>query len=265
MQCRGKHPWQRLEQGRGAKASRTLNPSQGRDAPSALSRVVEELALEILRLRDEGAHFSARRLSGELLVQMEPALRTLVRRFAKSRGSLSVDDLVQVARLEAVKALDTYRPEKKGSQCFVSWATWRARRVLREHVRLHAVDVRPSDAAQRGRTRSGRTDAPTAVISRDEPRESQSGAELEAHDAARAMEYLTAEELLSVGEQVARMYFALAEMEPLVRELVSRVYGLGRTRQSIRDLAREWGMPRWRLDALLARARVRLRRKLEEE
>ncbi|NTX32828.1 sigma-70 family RNA polymerase sigma factor [Myxococcus sp. CA033] len=227
--------------------------------------VVEGLALEILRLREEGAHFSARRLSGELLLRMEPVLRTLARRFAKSRGSVGVDDLVQVASIEVLKALGTYLPEKKGSQCFVSWATWRARRVLREHVRLHAADVRPSGAAQRGRTRSGKAVMPVEVISRDEPDEALPGSVMEAHDVAQAREFMSVDELLSTCEQVARLYFALAEMEPELREVVVRVHGLGRPKQSVRELAREWGAPRWRLDALLVRARGQLRRRLVEE
>ncbi|AGC44566.1 RNA polymerase sigma-70 factor [Myxococcus stipitatus DSM 14675] len=264
MQCRGSRPSQPTEGSRSVKDGRTLKQSQMRDVPSTLALEVEGLALEILRLNEEGSRFSARRLSDELLRRMAPALRVLARRFAKSRGTLGENDLVQVASIEVFKALGTYLPEKKGGQSFLSWSTWRARRALKEHVRLQAADVRPSDAAQRGRTRSRTVVAPVEVISRDRPEEALSGSVTESHDAALAMEFMTVEELLSTCEQVARLYYALADMEPVLRELVCRVHGLGRTRQSIRDVASEWGVPRWRLDALLARARSLLRRKLAE-
>ncbi|QDE98313.1 hypothetical protein BHS05_22075 [Myxococcus xanthus] len=262
MHCRVEGARRRAEQGKGQRTQASEETSRRRDA---LSAEVEALVSEIHALRAEGATFRARRLSGEVLRRMEPALRTLARRFAKSRGSLGEDDLVQVAGIEVLKALSTYCPEKKRSQCFASWATWRARRVLLEHVRLQASDVHPSDAAQRGRTRSGKVESPVDVISRDAPEATLPGSATEAYDAALALEYLTAEEMLSTYEQVARMYYALFDLAPELREVVARVHGIGRPRQSVRELAREWSVARWRLDALLVSARQQLRRMLEED
>ncbi|MBZ4336440.1 sigma-70 family RNA polymerase sigma factor [Corallococcus sp. AS-1-12] len=208
-------------------------------------------------------------MTDALLLLLEPRLRRQARGFAPLRGSLLEDDLVQVALLEALKAVGTYRPEMRGGQTFATWVAWRARRAILELIRLHGSDVHPSDRAQRGRKVKGKKTAKarrTALLmSRDEPSEALPGSLTEQHDAALALEVGTIEELCTLRLECARLRREVLALDPKLRELLAHVHGLGQEARSVRQLAREWNEPRSRLDAMLARAHAQLRERLAEK
>ncbi len=223
-----------------------------RECPDALVR----------EIRSAGESARARRLTEALLRLMEPQLRRQARRYEKLRGSVQEDDLVQVALLEVLKAISTYRPEKRGKQTFSTWVEWRARRAIMDQIRMHSADVRPSDAAQRGRKGQGKAPRASPLVSRDDPAEALPCSLTKMHDAALALEAATIEDLFMLREECARLRHEVLRLDPKLRELVSRVHGLGRESRSVRQVALEWSEPRGQLDAMLARAHEHLRERL---
>jgi RNA polymerase sigma factor (sigma-70 family) len=244
-----------VKKGSAAKRNSRVSRNSG-SRPSA-----DELVREIHQRHAAGEPARARRLVDALLRVLEPQLRRQARGYEKVSGSLLEDDLVQVALLEALKALETYKPEKRGRQTFTSWVEWRARRAILEAIRLHCADVRPSDAAQRGRKGKPKTRV-AQLVSRDDAAESLPGSLTQMHDAALALEVATVEELYAVREECARLRFAVLRLDPKLRELVTRVHGLGQEACGIRQVAEDWNEPRSRLDVMLVRAHELLRERL---
>ncbi|WP_158616555.1 sigma factor [Corallococcus sp. CA054B] len=187
---------------------------------------------EIHRRHAAGEPGRARQLVDALLRLLEPQLRRQARGYEKLSGSLLEDDLVQVALLEALKAVETYKPEKRGRQTFSTWVEWRARRAIMEQIRLHYADVRPSDAAQRGRKGQPKT-RPMPLVSRDDAAESLPGSLTQMHDAALALEVATVEELYALREECARLRREVLNLDPKLRELVSRVHGMAHLQPEI--------------------------------
>nr|WP_253909077.1 sigma-70 family RNA polymerase sigma factor [Corallococcus exiguus] len=244
---------------KGSAAKREFQVSRsGASRPSP-----DELVSEIHRRHAAGESGRARQLVDALLRLLEPQLRRQARGYEKLSGSLLEDDLVQVALLEALKAVETYKPEKRGRQTFSTWVEWRARRAIMEQIRLHYADVRPSDAAQRGRKGQPKT-RPMPLVSRDDAAESLPGSLTQMHDAALALEVATVEELYALREECARLRREVLKLDPKLRELVTRVHGLGQAPCRIREVAEDWNEPRSRLDVLLARAHEQLRERVAD-
>ncbi|MCY1045599.1 sigma-70 family RNA polymerase sigma factor [Corallococcus sp. bb12-1] len=223
----------------------------------------DELVSEIHGRHAAGEVSRARQLTDALLRLLEPQLRRQARTFEKLSGSLLEDDLVQVALIEALKAVGTYKPEKRGGQTFATWVEWRARRAIMDQIRMHSADVHPSDSAQRGRKGKAKTPRVPLLVSRDSPTESLPNSATQLHDAALALEVATVEELYAVQEECARLRREVLKLDPQLRELVSRVHGLGQKAHGVRQVAIEWNQPRSQLDVMLARAHEQLRERME--
>ncbi|WP_338865163.1 sigma-70 family RNA polymerase sigma factor [Myxococcus stipitatus] len=217
---------------------------------------IDTLVLAIRACRIEGDAKSERELSAQLMDMLMPQLRRLAGEFEKSRGSLSREDLVQVAAMEAIKAVETYQRAKRGEQSFRMWVKWRARRAIMDQIRHHRADVCLPDRAQRGK---GKCQRSVDLISRDEPSQALGWSATRKHDDARAQEADGLEALLIAHERCVLVQRALAELEPQLAELLSCLYGIGRPQEGTRAVAIRWRMPRHRVEELLAQAHDELR------
>lgn len=222
---------------------------------------IDTLVLAIRSCRDSGDTECERNLSNSLMGMLMPQLRQVAGQFEKSRGSLSREDLVQVAAIEAVKAIETYQRSKRGGQSFGTWVVWRARRAIMDQIRLHRADMCLPDRAQRGK---GKWQRSVDVVSRDAPEQSHATSATRSQDAASALEADSIEDVLIAHERCVLVQRALSQMEPQLEELIARVYGIGLPRESTRAVAARWCMSRRRLDELLAQAHDELRERLGE-
>ncbi len=231
----------------------------GRGGARVSRELVDMLVLAIRGCRASGDAQSEREYSGQLMDVLMPELRKLACDFDKSRGSLSREDLVQVAAMEAVKAVDTYQRSKRGEQSFATWVKWRAHRAIMDQIRLHRADVCLPDRAQRGK---GKWQQAVDLVSKDAPEQELSRSATRKNDERRAREADSLVSVLIAHERSVLVQRALAELEPQQEELLSRIYGIGMPREGTRAVATRWGMSRRRVDELLAQAHDELRARL---
>ncbi|MCP3163321.1 sigma-70 family RNA polymerase sigma factor [Myxococcus qinghaiensis] len=234
---------------------------RGGRGPRESREWIDTTVLAIRACRVEGDAKSERELSNRLLDMLMPLLRKLAGEFDKARGSLSREDLFQVAAMEAIKAVETYQRAKRGEQSFRTWVKWRARRAIMDQIRLHRADVCLPDRAQRGK---GKWQRAVDLISRDAPEQGLSRSATRKHDERLAQEMDRLEDFLIAHERCVLVQRALAELEPQLAELLSRTYGIGMPREGTRALAARWCMSRRRVEELLAVAHDELREHLRE-
>ncbi|RJS14625.1 sigma-70 family RNA polymerase sigma factor [Corallococcus sp. H22C18031201] len=236
---------------------------------SAVATRQADLVSRILHARRQSDAVSERILTGELLASVRPVIRRVVRCFMSRAGTLSPDDLAQVATIAVIRTVDKY-DTSRGGQSFGEVAYFRVRAACEQHARMHASDVHVSDGAHKGRTVRGSSGVRIIVhnadeLSRDEDAtqsRSRSAGVLEA--ALRAFsgqegDGESPEERLLEAERRALVLDAVRRLAPQSRELVCRVYGINQAAQSVRSVAETWGAPKSRVDRMLARALVELR------
>lgn len=194
-----------------------------------------QLVAQILASRAGGDRKGAERLTSVLIQRLEPLLRRAANRFERRRGSLSVDDLMQVGRIEVVKAIDSFDAAR--SKTFATLVWWQARRAMNDEIRLRAADVRPSAGAQKKRTGDLRVIIDNADAYDDEDPEPLADVQIEAEQ-ARVL-------LLKLLHRLPRH----------MADLVRKVHGLGGVEpMSLRDVAKTTGQNRMKLAAELKRA-----------
>ncbi|QDE82851.1 sigma-70 family RNA polymerase sigma factor [Myxococcus xanthus] len=226
----------------------------------------------ILSARESGNTMLERRLSAELLDSVRPLIRRIVGALLPIAGSLSPDDLAQVAAMAVLRTVSKY-DATRGRHSFGQVAYFRARAACEQYARMHGTDVHLSDGAHKRRTaRSIHSNEGNVVrVHRmDIPSHFSDGASVddswvdELESALREMSCLESDEetpeakLLS-SERRALVFEAVRQLSPERRELVSRVFGLNRPAQSVRSVAEAWGAPKSRVDRMLARALAELR------
>jgi RNA polymerase sigma factor (sigma-70 family) len=180
----------------------------------------------------------------ELMASLDPILQQLVRRFPM-RGTLEVDDLLQAARIGALKAIRIYDPNRGEVATCVHQ---RAYQEITELIHTQGQDVHRSEADRKSRARLRRP--PTqgvSVESRDH--------EPEANAHAGEIEELNPEALFSSAEQVARLREVIRELPREQRDLVRDHFGIGgREARSVRELHNDMGISRTKATKLLEEA-----------
>ncbi|WP_246137341.1 sigma-70 family RNA polymerase sigma factor [Myxococcus llanfairpwllgwyngyllgogerychwyrndrobwllllantysiliogogogochensis] len=219
-----------------------------------------------------------RRLSTELLKSVRPIIRRVVGTVLAVAGSLSPEDLAQVAAMAVLRTVGKY-DFTRGSQSFGEVAFFRAKTACEQFARLHGSDVHLSDGEHKRRTvrsihgternviRVHRMDTQSHFS--DGAPEGDSWVD-ELETALREMSCLEADDespeaRLLAAERRALVFDAVRRLSPAKRELVSRVFGIDRPAQSVRSVAEAWGAPKSRVDRMLARALVELRELLADE
>lgn len=196
---------------------------------------------------------------------IESALPT-IRRVAigfRDRGTVQLDDLVQVGALEVHKRLASFDPHRGE---FAAWVRQTAVRAMRRLVHSQKSDVHVSEDEWEGKVRlkrlaqSGR--ASLYVHSRDQVRENDEGAKLEAREYVEAS-LMQGDPELQFGEaqQSHQMRIAVLQLADEQREVVCHYFGMhGRPHiESLRHLEKVLGVPRAKLAAVLKDALEALR------
>jgi RNA polymerase sigma factor (sigma-70 family) len=196
------------------------------------------LVAEILGHRAAGDALAEQRLTSQLIEALDPLLARVAARLERQRGSLAVADLMQVGRIEVVKAIDTFNATR--TQSFATLVWWTARGAMLDAVRLHSADVRPSLGAQKGRVKKvGITSV--VVDSVDTSEDDRCDPELGAD-----------EQLANEQVRVLVRKFLHRLPQPMA-DLVRKVHGIGCEPVSLRDIARTTGENRAKLDKTLKR------------
>lgn len=207
-----------------------------------------DLVLEVQRRREAGANCAEH--EAELVARVLPTLRKVAMRFSESaRGSLSVEDLIQVGVIEALKLIPRYR-----FGAFEQVVRFRAMRACVDQIRLHSQDVHESAGAQvpSRRMRLKTTPAPmVAVVDAVEAEMGEAGEDPET--------------LLSAHQEAARMRRCVNNLPLPYRDIVAWVHEIGRPKKTLRTLAVERNEPFSRVQALLKEGEARLRALLELE
>lgn len=233
-----------------------------------------DMLMRVRELRGLDDHRGASRVAGDLIVALQPVLLGAARSLKARWGSLMLEDLMQVGAIELIKAIDTFDLTK--SQSFANWVYFRARRAMLNQTRLHSADVKPSDGAQRGRVKKLAVEAHVQVFSRDEPYSGPgpSGADDPAfsgtvqHSSNKTLgaeESVSPEQALDAAQMDVLMRRCINRLPQSMSDLVAWVHGIGRPEKSLREIAREKGQPRAKLDAMLKRGEQLLRKMVERE
>lgn len=184
-----------------------------------------------------------------LVAELAPTFRAVARRFSpKSRGAISLEDLQQIAAIEALKFADKFDPARAGSTTLRDHVYRNALSACEEHVRLHSADVHVSDygARRRSRARSAVVEKPVPVlIDRDAVPDRQVDE--------------TPETLLLDASTRAAVHGAVGKLSRPRAKLVRQVYGIGCVQKTVAEIAREMQIPRKRLDDALHAALADLR------
>jgi RNA polymerase sigma factor (sigma-70 family) len=230
-----------------------------------------ELVVELQARRLAGDMSGAKRLEGELVRVMWPLLVQSARRFEKALGSLSLEDLLQVGALEVHKAVSTFNVERARGQTFEQWTYFRARRAMKDLVGWQSADVTLTDRARRGRPEKRRGDNVTPLHVESQDRKGGEGQEHESAPVfassilALQVADETPEDAAASAQSLERLSRALRDLPAQQRDAIARAYGIGRARQSVREISRELGVPRARIDQWLAVAVAELRSLMGEE
>ncbi|QSQ18252.1 sigma-70 family RNA polymerase sigma factor [Myxococcus landrumensis] len=225
-----------------------------------------------MQARASGNAALERRLSGELLESVRPIIRRVVGAVLPFAGSLSAEDLSQVAAMTVLRTVAKY-DFTRGSQSFGDVVFFRMKTACQQFPRLHGGDVHVSDWEHKGRTaRSirGAKGNRTRVHCLDIPSHfSDGGATDDLHVcelevalrevSGRDADDETPEARLLAAERRALVFDAVRRLPREQRELVSRVFGLGGPAQSVRAVAESWGAPKSLVARMLARVLEELR------
>jgi RNA polymerase sigma-B factor len=167
--------------------SPALDGTPALDAPNAPSVDETDLLLRFARTRDPA-------LKEELVNRFLPLARSLALRY---RGaSEQLEDLIQVASLGLVKALDGYDPERGRS--FIAYAAPTILGELRRHFRDRVWEVRlprglqertmaVAEAARKLGDQLGQTPTPSQIAQRLEISEEEVAEALQAEEARRTL------------------------------------------------------------------------------
>lgn len=190
-------------------------------------------------------------------------LRLLGRLISGEARAVPRPGTVQVADLEQEGAVVVLRVAARYTRTaldFVPYVRPLLRRALRDYVRLHGHDVRPSHHAQRGSTRWRPLDCVLGSLTSGDAPAARWLEEVEASTPVPS-----AEEGLVRRQDRDRLLAAVAELEDEHRYIVERHYGLrGYEATSSRELARHLGVSRVSTDGALGRALLRLRELLDD-
>ncbi|MCP3098999.1 sigma-70 family RNA polymerase sigma factor [Myxococcus sp. K15C18031901] len=226
----------------------------------------------IVQAREDRDAELERVLSAELLVSVSPVIRRAVGCCLSFAGTVSPEDLAQVASMAVLRTVDKFDPTR-GRQSFADVAYFRARTACEQYARMHASDVHLSDGAHKGRTLRSAQDTgsdATRVQCIDIPSHFSDGVLgnepfIEALETSlrersgREVDDETPEAMLLAAERRALVLDAVRRLSPEQLDLVSRVFGLGCPAQSVRSVAEAWGAPKSRVDRMLVRVLDELR------
>lgn len=194
-----------------------------------------EGGIAALVVRIQQSHGEERkRLQTAALRHVQPTLKRVASRFSrKARGSLEVEDLLQIASMDALKVFDRYNHELRGSTTVEGHVAYSASRACEDQIAMHSADVHVSDDARRGRTKHG---------CKEELR-------VESRDAAPAGGYEEPLRAPSPEDElfVKQVVHLVRTLPSKQREYISRYFGLDgygtHTRESaFRDLAQRLGV-----------------------
>lgn len=225
---------------------------------------LEELVSEVQRLRACGDVAASKALESHLIDMLRPTLARVAGRFTPSaRGSLTADDLFQVCAIEALKLIPRY--ENRGS-AFVSVVYRHALSACRDHIYSQAADVTVSYHERKRGTDAVRVKSRDAKVqvdaSGDGPNSGLWGESL-GLEGRFTVGDATPEALLSAAQSEAQVRRLVNQLPTALGDLVAWVHGIGRPRKSLREISRETGQARSKLDAQLKQAEAALRVLLE--
>lgn len=208
-------------------------------------RQASEVAARVREAHGTGA--DARQDEERLLTQLGPLLRRESERFDGSSGSLSTEDLEQVAALAALRAA---RVQDLGDD-FFAWNLRRVvRRALHDYVGAHGRDVRRSDHARRGRR--GEAGARCLVVAFE--------AAVLRGDSGPTDPALPADEQMERAELRQVVRGALARIRPQSREVLTLAFGLnGDAPVPERRLADRYATSRYGAERMVGAALEELR------
>lgn len=242
--------------------------TQGRANMTAVEGKSDGVA--ILVVEWQGSKGKAQTRLADLIMRLlQPTIRRVAMRFgASARGSLSKEDLEQVASIEAFKFFSKYDHSSAGSTSFEQHVYRRALRACVEHTRMHATDVRVGDWTSRARrtvagvTKNGKLEQRRIhVQSRDASGDGgdsdfEGARELDdggsayslARSGAITEDPSNPEAMLSTAELRQDLAEAMSSLTPEARELVRDSFGIGRDDVvSLRANADRKHVPRSRL------------------
>lgn len=127
-----------------AASNSTVACADGEADPVLAGVAVDRRAREDLRLFGAWIDHGDRRARTQLVERFLPLARSLARRY--ERGTEPLDDLVQVASVALVKAIDRYDPAR--GYAFSSFAVPTIAGELKRHFRDHTWMVRPPRGIQ---------------------------------------------------------------------------------------------------------------------
>ncbi|WP_232293305.1 sigma-70 family RNA polymerase sigma factor [Stigmatella aurantiaca] len=245
--------------------------SDVRESKTTRSEQQAALVARIMFARETGDTVAERALSAELLASVCPIIKSVVNCSKPFADSPLSKDLEQVASIAVLRTICKYDPTR-GGQSFGEVAYFRARTACEQFARMHASDVHLSDWAHKGRTSHSahgesdtiRVESTDALApASDEPSGQSRGAvEFEAAFRAftsREAEAESPEQALLAEERRVHVFNAVRRLAPVKRELVSRVYGINQSAQSVRSVAEAWGVPKSRVDRMLVLSLAELR------
>lgn len=258
--------------------------AQGAVHMTAVEAKLGGVSLLVVEWQTTPSEITRRNLGNRILGLLQPLFRKVASRFTPSaRGSLALEDLEQVAAIEAFKCLSKYDAARARSTTFEAFVYRYAKQRCAEHVRLHATDVHVSDWTGRGRKavngveRTGKKseDRVTVHSTSDVHNRETNGAAMADGYGPRengvsgtwgdsAEDVDTPEALLEGAQTSAELAEAIARLPAEKRDLVREAFGIGTTDPaSLRDIARRRRVPRSRLATELEEVLVELRQDME--
>ena len=242
----------------------------------------EGLVIRIQAARLESRDGAAKLLLGELMVALRPTFTRVAGRFPPGiRGSVQLEDLKQVAAMEAIRFVEKYDHTLATTRApFRDHVYRRALSACEEHVRMHSADVHVSDWQSRGRQKTveggnvthlvsaaeKNADRPQ-VSSRDEPVGGTTSKDTDVSSRyvrEQEQETVTPEALLIDADSNDAVKKAIDSLAGFRAKLIRQVYGIGCAQKSVAQLADELHMPRRRLDETLKAGLADLAKKLKE-
>lgn len=204
----------------------------------------------------------------ELIALLLPTLQRVAHRFSPAvLGALEPEDLVQVGAIEALKFVSKYDHAKRGNETFEAHVYRRALRACLEYIRLHAHAIHlPDDVARGRRPAKGVTPAHLPLWLNtgeddwfDEALSPERSTEAVAIPAAAED---TPEAQLITLQEHARLRRAVNRLPAPLSDVVAWVWGIGRPKRGIRDIARDRGVSPSRVQKELKRGEALLAKML---
>jgi RNA polymerase sigma factor (sigma-70 family) len=186
-----------------------------------------ELVAEIQRRIAAG--MNAGDLETVVLKRVESLVRKVAARFESSRGSLEVDDLVQVGMEATLKLVRRgFKPSKGGDdKMFKGLVIFNARSRIHYAVKTQSLLVRPSLEDQEAGARM----SPKLLVGIDD-------------EIRRRKDTFDVEDAVARREVAALLRACLGRLPPKMRQLLVQVHGIGREPRALRQIAWERQVPK---------------------